>query len=58
MSSVLYLEGSSGNVGGMRNLELLRFVQQTENVTGNRLDFFKLFLDFFKFVVCVLRFIK
>lgn len=58
MSSVLYLEGSSGNVRGMRNLELLRFVQQTENVTGNRLDFFKLFLDFFKFVVCVLRFIK
>lgn len=52
MSSVLYLEGSSGNVRGMRNLELLRFVQQTENVTGNRLDFFKLFLDFF--LICCL----
>lgn len=46
VSSVLYLEESSGNVRGMRNLELLRFVQQTENVTEinrrllNVLDFF------------------
>lgn len=35
VSCVLYLEESSGNVRGMRNLELLRFVQQTESVTEN-----------------------
>lgn len=54
VSCVLYLEESSGNVRGMRNLELLRFVQQTESVTENDrrllnvLDFFfKWFLDLF-----------
>lgn len=53
VSCVLYLEESSGNVRGMRNLQLLRFVQ-TENVTENKrrllnvLDFF--FQMVFRFV--------
>lgn len=54
VSCVLYLEESSGNVRGMRNLQLLIFVQHTENVTENNrrllnvLDFFfKWFLDLF-----------
>lgn len=59
VSCVLYLEESSGNVRGMRNLQLLRFVQQTENVTENNqrllnvLDFFfKCFLVLF---ICCLH---
>lgn len=54
VSSVLYLEESSGNVRGMRNLQLLIFVQHTENVTENNrrllnvLDFF--FQMVFRFV--------
>lgn len=66
VSCVLYLEESSGNVRGMRNLELLRFVQQTENATENNrrllnvLDFF--FQMVFRFVylslLCILRFTK
>lgn len=60
VSCVLYLEESSGNVRGMRNLQPLRFVQQTENVTENNrrllnvLDFFfKWFLDLLICCCCI-----
>lgn len=65
VSCVLYLEESSGNVRGMRNLELLRFVQQTENATENDrrllnvlVFFFKWFLDLFICCCCVFCVLK
>lgn len=66
VSCVLYLEESSGNVRGMRNLQPLRFVQQTENVTENNrrllnvLDFFFQMVFRFAYLLLLyfLRFIK